>query len=88
MNIATQLDDNYAAKLTYIQVQTEQNVDEILRQAIELYYQRLQPMQQSPLAVLEAAGLVGCFEGSSELSSNYKPIVQEYVDQKYLSNQS
>jgi hypothetical protein len=86
MNIATQLDDNHAAKLTYIQAQTQQNVDEILQEAIELYYQRLQPIQKSPLAVLEEAGLVGCFEGSSDLSSHYKPIVQEYIDQKYSSN--
>ncbi len=86
MNIATQLDDNHAAKLTYIQAQTQQNVDEILQEAIELYYQRLQPMQKSPLAVLEEAGLVGCFEGAADLSSHYKPIVQEYIDQKYASN--
>jgi hypothetical protein len=88
MNIATQLDDNYAAKLTYIQAQTQQNVDEILQRAIELYYQRLQPIQKSPLAVLEEAGLVGCFEGGSDLSSNYKPIVQECLDQKYSASQS
>jgi hypothetical protein len=86
MNIATELDSNHAAKLTYIQTQTQQNVDEILQRAIDLYYQQVQPMQKSPLEVLQEAGLVGCIEGSPDLSATYKPIVQEYVDRKHLSD--
>jgi hypothetical protein len=88
MNIATEFDDNHAAKLTYIQSQTQQNVGEILQQAIDLYYQQLQPIQKSPLEVLQEARLVGCFEGSPELSIEYKSIVQEHLDQKYLTNES
>lgn len=87
MEIATQLDNDHAEKLAYIQAQTHQNVTEILKQAIDLYYQHLQPTQKSPLEVLQEAGLVGCFEGSPDLSSNYKSIIHEYLDQKYPPNQ-
>ncbi|NJN49711.1 MAG: hypothetical protein HC805_08040, partial [Alkalinema sp. RL_2_19] len=46
MNIATELDAAHAEKLTYIRSQTQQDVDEILREAIDLYYQQLQSAQK------------------------------------------
>lgn len=88
MEIATQLDNDHAKKLTYIQEQTHQDLTEILNQAIDLYYERLNPAQKSPLEILTEAGLVGCFEGNPELSSNYKSTVHEYLDQKYFPEQT
>ena len=38
MHVATDFDDDHAGKLTYIQKQTNQNIVEILNQAIDLYY--------------------------------------------------
>ena len=88
MEIAAQLDSDHAEKLAYIQAQTQQDVTEILNQAIDLYYEQLKPTQKSPLEVLQEDGLVGCFEGSPDLSSNYKTIIHEYLDQKYPPQQS
>ncbi|ASC74164.1 hypothetical protein XM38_051390 [Halomicronema hongdechloris C2206] len=72
MDIVTQIDDNHAKKLAYIQQHTNQDLSEILNQAIDLYYEQLNPPSKSPLEVLQEDGLVGCFEGDSDLSSNYK----------------
>ncbi|MBE9077984.1 CopG family transcriptional regulator [Romeria aff. gracilis LEGE 07310] len=83
MEIATQLDNDHAKKLAYIQAQTHQDLTEVLNQAIDLYYKQLNPTQKSPLDILTEAGLVGCFEGAPDLSSNYKSSVNEYLDQKY-----
>lgn len=87
MEIATQLDDNHAEKLTYIQQHTNQALSEILNQAIDLYYEQLNPTTTSPLEVLQEDGLVGCFEGDPDLSKNYKAKVYEYLDQKYPPQQ-
>ena len=43
MHVATNLNDEQATKLTYIQQQTNQNVAEIVSQAIELYYEKIKP---------------------------------------------
>jgi hypothetical protein len=88
MEITTQLDNDHAEKLAYIQEHTHQNIAEILIQAIDLYYQQLQPIQKSPLEVLQEAGLVGCFEGSPDLSSHYKSTIHEYLDRKHSPDQS
>ena len=43
MHVATNLNDEQATKLTYIQQQTNQDVAEIVSQAIELYYEKIKP---------------------------------------------
>lgn len=39
MEVTTQLDDNRAEKLAYIQQHTNQDLSEILNQTIDLYYE-------------------------------------------------
>ncbi|CAN1211514.1 hypothetical protein TUMEXPCC7403_15030 [Tumidithrix helvetica PCC 7403] len=39
--------------------------------------------QKSPLQIFTELGLVGCFEGDSSLSANYKSIVQSYILKKH-----
>lgn len=42
MNINTQLNESAEAKLAYLQQMTHQNLEEILQQAIDVYYQQVQ----------------------------------------------
>lgn len=79
MHIATQFDDEHAEKLAFIQQQTQQEIAEILNRAIDLYYQQLQVPEKSPLEIFEEVGLVGCIDAEPDLSSNYKPVVKQYL---------
>lgn len=46
MRINARLDDEYADKLAFIQQQTNQAVTDVIKSALELYYQQLQQEQR------------------------------------------
>jgi hypothetical protein len=82
MQIITQLDDDAANKLTYIQQQTGQDTEAVLKAAINQYYQQLQP-PQTPLEALTQSGFIGCGSAEPDLSANYKTVLQEELQKKY-----
>ena len=87
MQIITHLDDDAASKLTYIQQQTGQDTEAILKTAIEQYYQQLQPPPKSALDIFQDLGLVGCIDADPDLSTNYKLLISESLKQKYQQGQ-
>ena len=72
MRINARLDEEYADKLAYIQQQTNQAVIDVIKSAIELYYQQLQQEQKNALLMLTQTGFIGCRHTDSDLSVNYK----------------
>jgi hypothetical protein len=87
MQLITQLDDDAANKLTYIQQQTGQDTEAILKTAIEQYYQQLQPSQKTALDIFQDLGLVGCIDADPNLSTTYKSVISESLAQKYQQGQ-
>lgn len=87
MQIITQLDDDVANKLTYIQQQTGQDTETILKAAIEQYYEQLQPPQKSVLDIFQDLGLVGCIDADPDLSTTYKSMTSQSLEQKYEQGQ-
>lgn len=83
MQINTQLNESDASKLAYIQQQTNQDVTEVVKHAIDLYYQQLQVKHKNPLTLLEQTGFIGCGEASPNLSVNYKSVLQTKLQSKY-----
>ncbi len=81
MRINARLDEEYAHKLTYIQKQTNQPVTDVIKSAIDLYYQQLQ--QQKPLDLLTQTGFIGCGEADPNLSVNYKSNLRNNLKDKY-----
>jgi hypothetical protein len=79
MEITTQLDDNHAGKLAYIQTQTSQDLTEILNQAIDLYYQKLNPAQEIPVSNDLQDPLIGLFSGSPNLATQSEKILQQEI---------
>ena len=53
MEIQAQLTEVEAQKVFFIQEQTHQDLIEILKKAIDLYYQILQIPEKTPLQILE-----------------------------------
>ena len=87
MQIITQLDDDVANKLTYIQQQTGQDTEAVLKVAIEHYYQQLQPRQKTALDIFQDLGLVGCIDADPDLSTTYKSVISQSLKQKYEQGQ-
>lgn len=83
MEVNAQVNDDIANKISLIQQQTQQDISEILKKAIELYYQTLQTQPKTPLQILEESGFIGCFEDDPDLSSNYKQVLTESLAKKY-----
>ena len=53
MEVNTQISRDTENKINFIQSQTKQDLSEILKNAIELYYQTLQTPQKTTLQILE-----------------------------------
>ncbi|MEH1959008.1 MAG: CopG family transcriptional regulator [Nostoc sp.] len=83
MRINARLDEEYADKLAYIQQQTNQAVTDVIKSAIELYYQQLQQEQKNALSVLIQTGFIGCGQADPDLSVNYKSILRDGLEAKY-----
>ncbi|BAZ65392.1 hypothetical protein NIES4106_01300 [Fischerella sp. NIES-4106] len=84
MRINARLDEEHANKLTYIQQQTHQAVTDVIKFAIDLYYEQLQHQQQkNPLELLTQTGFIGCGEADANLSVNYKSILKDGFKAKY-----
>ncbi|MEH2350756.1 MAG: CopG family transcriptional regulator [Nostoc sp.] len=83
MRINARLDDEYADKLAYIQQQTNQAVTDVIKSALELYYQQLQQQQRNPFSMLTETGFIGCGEADPNISVNYKSILKDGLKAKY-----
>jgi Holliday junction resolvasome RuvABC endonuclease subunit len=82
MDINTQLNKSTAAKLAHLQQMTNQNLEEILQQAIDVYYQQFQTQSKTLMEILQDNGFVGCIQAESNLSVNYKPLIQRLVQER------
>ena len=83
MQIEIQLDEERARKLAYIQQQTQQDMTEVLQQAIDQYYQQIQPPAADPLAKLKESKFIGCFKGSPDLSTHSKTYFHNIMQEKF-----
>lgn len=82
--INAQIDLETTDKLTYIQQQTNQALSDILRAAIDDYYQKLkQKNKKTSFELLEESGFIGCCSVESDLSVNYKEVLATEIEAKY-----
>ncbi len=83
LEIKTQLNEEIANKLAYIQQQTAQEINEILSSAIDRYYQQIKQTKKTSLELLQESGLIGCISAEPDLSTNYKSIIGGELNSKY-----
>ncbi|NJM66199.1 MAG: CopG family transcriptional regulator [Acaryochloris sp. RU_4_1] len=82
MRINARLDDEYVLKLNYLQRQTEKSVTEIIKLALDAYYQEF-AQQKHPIDILADSGFIGCGEAGSHLSTDYKSELTDSLEDKY-----
>ena len=72
-------------KLAYTQQQTNHAVTDVIKSALELYYQQLQQEQKNPLSMLNQTGFIGCGQADPDLSVNYKSILRDGLKANTIS---
>jgi hypothetical protein len=83
MEIKAQVTDAEAEKIAFIQQQTHKDISEILKLAIDLYYNHIQEPLDPSLQILEESGFIGCCSVESDLSTTYKSVLATQLNQKY-----
>jgi predicted transcriptional regulator len=72
MRINARLDDSRSQKLDFLARTTRLSTSDIVKQALDVYYEQVRSRRPAPAAVLAETGFIGCGEASPELSDNYK----------------
>lgn len=82
MQITAQLDDSYQARIAAIQQSTHTTLDETIKQAIDLLYEKtaLTPREKNK-KLIEI--LTGTAEGPEDLSENYKDYLYQGWKEKH-----
>ncbi|NJP10002.1 MAG: hypothetical protein HC866_11405 [Leptolyngbyaceae cyanobacterium RU_5_1] len=70
-------------KLSYLQGQTQQTLDEIVKHAIDLYYQRFHGQDSNPLARLKQSAFIGSFKAEENLAANSKATLHSLFQQQH-----
>ena len=83
MLINTNLDDIIAEKIDYLVKTTQLTLADILKNAVNLYYEITRTSPADKLKAFEESGFIGCGEGDAHLSVNYKHDLRELMERKY-----
>lgn len=82
MQISTNLSEEIASKLAYLQQETNLTAEDVIQTAIERYYQQLQQQKQSANSIerLKQSSFIGCFSGAPNLAENSEAILNEIFE--------
>lgn len=82
MRITVRIDDSYEQKIKVIQQRTQLNTTDVIKQAIDLMYEKAELSAKEKNREL-LAKLAGIGHGPEDGSVNYKRYVAEYIDEKF-----
>ncbi|MGH8655662.1 MAG: CopG family transcriptional regulator [Gammaproteobacteria bacterium] len=83
MRINARLDEDHSRKLAYLTEVVHASVSDVIKQAIDAYYERVRGAQSNAGGILRGAGFVGCGQASPELSDTYKQEAKLLAEQKH-----
>ena len=83
MRINARLDPDRSRKLDFLLRITDQKISEIIKQAIDVYYERVRRARPKPGDILTATGFVGSAQAGPDLSSRYKERLGESLAAKH-----
>jgi len=82
MRITVRVDDSYEQKIKVIQQRTQLNTTDVIKQAIDLMYEKAESSAKEKNREL-LAKLAGIGHGPEDGSVNYKRYIAEYIDEKF-----
>ena len=83
MRINARLDEEMQRKIAYILDHTSISQSELVKNAIDLYYESVRKENQSSLKILLESGFIGGGHGPEDLSENYKDHLIKHLHEKY-----
>lgn len=84
MRVNARLDDSYQAKIDYIVESCQLTVSDVVRDAIDHYYEAVKSEQLKRLRGLDAlVGMASSVNAPADLSTNYKKYVGQIIEEKY-----
>lgn len=83
--INARIDAPLNERLEHARSKLGKSVTEIIHEALENYLERAERETKSPYDALLSLGLIGCADGPSNLSSDYKSILSESFEGKVKS---
>lgn len=72
MRVNARLEPEVAEKLSLLKAATRSSTSEVIRCAIDVYFEQRVGQERTPYRILEQAGLVACADGPRDLSTTYK----------------
>jgi len=83
IRINARLDESRSRKLEFLSRATDLSTSDILKQAIDVYYEQVRSRRPPSAEVLSDSGFIGCGEASPDLPDNYKVSVRGLVAAKH-----
>lgn len=83
MRINARLDSERTEKLKQLQLQTHLSASEVVKRAIDLLHRQQADQYQERLDALLSSDFIGCAEGPTDLSTNYKQRLAESLETKH-----
>jgi predicted transcriptional regulator len=84
MRVNARLDDSYQAKIDYLAETGQMTVSDVVRDAIDHYYEAVKSEQVRRLRGLDAIiGMAGSANAPTDLSTNHKKYVGQIIEEKY-----
>lgn len=81
--VNARLDPDAAEKLTYLAQSEQKSVSDIIRIAIDRYYEQARATHAVATGILERNGFIGCADGERNLSTEYKRYLSESLRRKH-----
>jgi hypothetical protein len=81
--VNARLPEDDAKKLAYLARTERKSVSEIIRSAIQRYYNEKKSSDAAAAGMLFKTGFVGCGEGDGDLSTTYKRHIVDYLRKKH-----
>ncbi len=83
MRINARLDEDHSEKLTYLARTTGASITEIIKRAIDTYFEQCGNSVGNAAEILTASGFVGCGEEAPALSEHYKDELKRSLATKH-----
>ena len=83
MRINARLDEDRSHKLRFLLQATNQKISEIVKRAIDAYYEQIKSARPRPAEILNASGFVGSGKADPALSATYKRRLGESLAAKH-----
>jgi predicted transcriptional regulator len=83
MRLNARLPEELARKLEALEQATKQSTSDVVRSALERYFDEICAPGRSARDAILRSGLVGCGEAEADLSTTYKSRLQEGLGRKF-----